>query len=270
MTRFSQIYLTPPILAPDSPRMRNRLAAVMDIDRDEAPNLADLIRRRLGVSVRAKGYRCDFDEFFASADIRDVLDAVTVIFDFKNAMSDEPTRWLRAVANIFEEERVRYRVDGQGIVHFAVDQEFERNRTVTLAGLSQSRYSAVRIAFEEAFVALADVPTNGKLAIRCVFDANEIAFKLAFPNCLRLGGAELRQQLKPVIEARYNTDVATRKAVLKVLNSYCEWVDGMHWYRHGQGEEEPSQPPIEVAVVAIGLGSSFLRWLLDVLPSQAK
>jgi hypothetical protein len=43
---------------------------------------------------------------------------------------------------------------------------------------------------------------------------------------------------------------------------FADWVDACHNYRHEDGIEEPSQPPIELAVELIGVGGSFLRWLI--------
>jgi hypothetical protein len=266
MSRFSQLYLPPADLAEDSTRMRVRLAAtVQDISYGQRSELPEFITRRIGVRFPQRGGYPSWEVFFTEGDLRDVLDAITVIYDFAREKQLLTLRreWLPDVRRIFQEERVRYRVDNNGVVHFAVDEEFERTRQGTLAGLSAPRYSAARGAFEHAYEVLAEQPPNGKLALRGVFEALEITFKLFFPRAQRLGGSELRQFLKPEIDRRYARDAAALRSAQKLHNSLVEWVDGIHFYRHGQGVEEPTQPPLDVAILGVSTGAAFLRWLLE-------
>jgi hypothetical protein len=271
MTRFSQLYLAPGELAQDSDRMRRRLAAVVlgDLERNVGAELATTITRRLGTGGPRNTFsQLDWTAYFRSAEIRDVLDTVTVAFEVlqREQRRQQAASWLREVRTIFREERVRYRVDDNAVVHFAVDEQFERDRASTLAGLGVVRYAAAREAFQHAYEVLAEVPPNGKLALRGVFEALEIIFKLFFPRSQRLGGNELRQFLKPEIDRRYAGDPAALRSAQKLHNSLVEWVEGMHFYRHGQGVEEPTQPPLDVAILGVSTGAAFLRWLLEFDP----
>jgi len=76
------------------------------------------------------------------AQLRDVLDSITLRFktlkvplydgtgeNTKKAEAD----FLAEARRIFAEERVRYRIDDKGGVHFTVDAEFERSRIATLS-----------------------------------------------------------------------------------------------------------------------------------------
>ena len=48
-----------------------------------------------------------------------------------------------------------------------------------------------------------------------------------------------------------------------MIHSFADWVDACHNYRHEEGVEEPSQPPLDLAIELIGVGSGFLWWLIS-------
>ena len=102
------------------------------------------------------------------------------------------------------------------------------------------------------------------MAIRHTFEAAEILFRLICPKAPRLGGAEINTHLKPLVETLYSGDQTACRASMKLLASFSDWVDGAHFYRHGQGTEEPTQAPLEIAVLAISMGASFIRWLAEI------
>jgi hypothetical protein len=152
------------------------------------------------------------------------------------------------MARIFTEENVRYRVDEQGGVHFAIDEEFERNRAATLGILSDGKYANVLNQFNEAHRAFDAVPPNGKTAIRATFAAAEALFRLMFPSAPRLTSKEIDKHLAPTLRLVHAGDATALNAGSKLLASFKEWVDAAHFYRHEQGKETIVQPPLALAI----------------------
>jgi len=48
------------------------------------------------------------------------------------------------------------------------------------------------------------------------------------------------------------------------MEALSEWVEASHNYRHEPGSVEPAQPPGDVAILAISLAASFIRWLVGI------
>ena len=159
---------------------------------------------------------------------------------------------------------MHYTIDDRGGVHYKVDQEFERNRTSTIAHLNHPRYQNVDASFQAVQTALDNAAPDGKAAIRHTFEAAEILFRLICPKAPRLGGAEINTHLKPLVETLYGSDLTASRASMKLLASFSDWVDGVHFYRHGQGTEEPTQAPLEIAILTISMGASVIRWLAEI------
>jgi hypothetical protein len=149
-------------------------------------------------------------------------------------------------------------------VHFLVDEEFDRARQCALAALQTDRYSAVRAEFDVAYRALDVTPPNFKTAVRAVFEANEILFKLMFPRVPRLGENEIKNNLGPRVQKLHQTDPAAHRAANRMVAAFGEWVEGGHNYRHGQPVEEPTPPPVPLALVFMSTGAGFLRWLAEM------
>jgi hypothetical protein len=131
----------------------------------------------------------------------------------------------------------------------------------SISSLSGSRYAAVLAEFQKGHSALDQVPADGKAALRSVFEAVEILFRLMFSRAPRLGGAEIREYLAPVVNSLNKGDPAAARSSQKFLGSLVEWVDAAHFYRHGQGTVEPTQPPLFYALAMVSSGASYLRWL---------
>ena len=83
-------------------------------------------------------------------------------------------------------------------------------------------------------------------------------------NAQRLGSAEIRQHLLPTIAQMHGDDATARQAANKLAQSLCDWVDGVHFYRHGQAVEEAQQPPIGLTVALVSGAASYLRWLAEL------
>ncbi|WGD51223.1 hypothetical protein QA641_38000 [Bradyrhizobium sp. CB1650] len=110
--------------------------------------------------------------------------------------------------------------------------------------------------------ALAGVSPDGKEGIRGVFGATESLYRLIFPKAAKLTSADASKQLQSAAQAIYSSDAVAQRAASKMVNAFADWVDACHNYRHEQGVEEPSQPPLDLAIEMISAGSGFVRWLV--------
>lgn len=134
--RFLQLYMTHGAAARDSKRMRRRLAAIWLTQYDLA--ITDRMYERLGEMVPTD-YEGNYiwSDYVERAPLRDLLDAITIAAE----VSRFNNTFLQQVATIFLDENVGCRVDQHGIVHFAVDAEYERAAHSIIRGLDDPRYS---------------------------------------------------------------------------------------------------------------------------------
>jgi hypothetical protein len=264
VSRYSQLYIDQSAPLPDSARARYRLGKLIQgtVATPEARALAYLLERELGVSLEVS-FAYQFPSFCEKCAIRDFLDTVTITRDyFFGRQENAATGWVREARRIFSEERLAYEIDEKGIVHPAVDKEFQRNRQSTVAGLQMPRYANSLAAFERVSDELASLPPNGKDAWRAVFTAVEGLFRLMFPSATQLNAGAVETNLSGLLRKLYSSDPVALRAANKQLASFKDWVDASHNYRHEPGSEEPVQPPIDLAVLAISTGTAFLRWLI--------
>jgi hypothetical protein len=265
MSRYSQLYIDQANPLPDSARARLRLGKLMEklITSSIAVDLSNLLEGELGIKV-AVAYEWAWPKFCQGCAIRDLLDVITVTYGFlvKRGNTASARAWLIGARRIFVEERLAYEIDDASVVHPAVDQEFQRNRRATVAGLQTARYANSLAAFERVSDELASHPPNGKDAWRSVFAAVEGLFRLMFPSAPQLNAGAIDAHLAGLIQKVHGTDAVALRAANRQLASFKDWVDSSHNYRHEQGSEEPVQPPIDLAVLAISNGTAFLRWLI--------
>lgn len=161
-----------------------------------------------------------------------------------------------------------YRLDEECGVHYFVDEEFERNRMGTLAGLNSPLLANARQAYEDAFRHLDSVPRDTKAAVRSIFEAAEILAKQIVPEAQRLNGKIIDGHLRAKCLAALGGDVTEQKSLAKVFDSFGDWVDAMHYYRHGQAGDEPVAPSEDLAVHAISTGSAYIRLLATTVLRQ--
>ena len=183
LTRFSQIYLERGEPVKDSERFRRRLCGYYIRNLHHAMNeaLSRYAEERLGIVI---GYTPKHTElFFIRADIRDILDIVTFIYAFSLHLERQhfsTTRfaqlWHDHVSLALKEENMGYRLDDSGVVHYHIDEEFERNRVSTIAALGDVRYTSVLEAYNSAYRHM-DHPMDTKAAVRSMFEALEILAK---------------------------------------------------------------------------------------------
>lgn len=255
--RFSLLYVDRGSGHSDSLRFRKRLYAMVKEDLDAAT--ASTIERLVGVTVKPVGYGHYWREFFETAHIHDLLDTMPILVRAKHH-SIRPG-FMAEVDIAFRQEGLGYRLDPAGGVHYAKDEAFEATRQSAVSGLGSPRYAAALAAFDDAHRALDGHPPDTRAAIRHVFEACEIVFRLILGDKVaRLGSAEVNSKLKP--KAIDGLGPVAKEAVSGQLRTFATWVDAAHLYRHGQEIEAPAPPPEDVAVASVQVGTAFLRWLV--------
>jgi len=173
--------------------------------------------------------------------------------------------WLAFAQRVFQEESLGYKLDAMGGVHYHVDAEFERNRVSVLSALGQPRFQAVSRAFEDAHKKLDAQPSDTKGAVRDLFEASETLFKLLTESNQDLSERSVRSVLKPIVQRFYQSiDSSATSFGEHLLESFCQWVNAGHRYRHGQNTEEPHAPTLEAAIAFVSIGASFIRWLIEL------
>ena len=207
-------------------------------------------------------------DFFDKAEMRDILDFVTIAFRYLAGLQYvrdlKARQWLAGVAQIFAEENIHYRVDRKGGVHFYIDEEFARAGVAAISMLSKARYANFLDAFNKSLASLAEAPPDGKGAIRATFTAIEGLFCLMFPDMRRLSSGAV-QRLKPVIERCYTGDRRAQDATDKLLQALRGWIDAAHEYRHEEGKPDVvAQPPLTLTVYLVSAGAAHLRWLAEL------
>lgn len=266
--RFSQLYLRRGEPEADSKRMRIRyITKFLELVPERIhKNLAHQFARDLGSEVQQSEWDGTilWKRYFEFCAVRDLVDGVSLVFAILNAVGFSfGQKWRDEVNTIFREENLHYHVDTDGCVHYTVDDEFRSLHASAIRVIESSRYANSRTEFEAAYAAMDVTPPNGKVAIRHIFTAVEGLFRLMFNKAPRLGGTEIDKYLQPVITL-LGDDPATAQASGKWLRSFKEWVEAAHFYRHEQGQEEPLQPPLPLAVALLSSGAVYLRWLAEI------
>jgi hypothetical protein len=280
---FSSVYLLrgEPLL--DSDRFRRRFDAYFGLHLDFIVDvnqrsksfgllLAEAVHLRLGVDVPSGYSGYSFSRYFRSADVRDVLDTVTLIFHLLNRVreSKRAAEFLAFVGAVLAEENLGYRVDDQGGVHHFVDAEFNRNRVATLRCLEAPRFAAVLAEFESAHRSLDEDPPNTKASIRSAFEADEILVKLLDGGKIaRLMPPEAEKVLGPMVQRAYADDDTARDAAKAILRGFFDWVVSVQPYRHGQRLEEFRPPPINLTVAIVSSAATYIRWMIDLERAQS-
>ncbi|MDO5895983.1 hypothetical protein [Agrobacterium sp. Azo12] len=266
--RFSHVYLLQPELLPDSKRMRHRLGiAITSLGGpDFLQQLGQHIEREHGIPVHNARYKDYWPNIVQKFELRDVLDLITVVFNFisdtnRERLQHKRNNFIFSCRRIFEEEQVRYKIDDRGGVRFSVDVEFEAHRTSTILTISSKRYTAVRTLYEEAYLHLDKSPPDAKSALRSSFNATECLFRLMFSNAHQLSASEVQKHLEPLVNRLYDGQKPAINLAQKLVASLKDWIDGAHFYRHEPGSEEPVQPPLELAIYMLSEASGHIRWL---------
>lgn len=73
----------------------------------------------------------------------------------------------------------------------------------------------------------------------------------------------VENRLKP-LAVQAAKDEHETEAMTKIFDGIAQWVDGLHYYRHGQGVERAVAPTQTLTVYAISTAAAVLRWLVEL------
>lgn len=254
----------------DSQLFRNRLAAFIkqECSRDLS-SLAAFIEIESGVKVDSfhsgMGLYYDYSAFLTKIRIEVVLSVVTLVWRFlrkKYLNGPQAGGWRKFVARVLHEENMAYTLDELCGVHFVVDEEFERNRVTALSCLSAPRYAGVRAAFEQAHGHLDNQPPDMKASVHCAFESLEILTRLMVGG-KNLNRYAIENNLKPLALA-HAVDATEETVIGHLFDGLATAVDGLQYYRHGQGSEQPVAPSLTMSVYIISTIAAALRWLVAI------
>jgi hypothetical protein len=223
--RYSQLYIENSNPLPDSKRACLRIGKLMElVTKGKAAVLSEVLERELGVRVGVSSSQF-WPRFCGNCETRDLLDTISLAFRFVRQNGSGDQFWLQQTRRIFAEEHLAYAIDDDGVVHPAIDQEFQRNRRTTVAALQSARYANSLVAFERVSDELASDPPNGKDAWRSVFTAVEGLFRLMFRSAPQLNAATVEAHLPGLVQKLYGGDVIALRATIKLVAAFKDWVD---------------------------------------------
>lgn len=279
--KFNHFYFPPEKLVTDSEKFRIRLGTYthslsFTIKLDNF-GLGKKIQQEDGIIVpqyisTANTYVYDFEKLFREIKITDLLNILTTIYENVNDWKI-CQEFISFCNKCFQEEGLAYYANEKCEIRFKPDQEFERNRISTIQILENESFSAALTAFNESFKEFQKTPQKTKSALRYIFEANEILFKkLVKPeyDCSRLTAKNIDHVRDLLLKnSLMNSSDQTAKDVCeKLLDSFKDWVNGIHHYRHGQDVDTYDNPPIDLTILALSNGASYLRWLATLIKNK--
>jgi hypothetical protein len=272
---FSLNYLRPSAPLNDSSRFRVKISqAFGDIAEDYTFEIKAHFALDVGVSINGSTIY-EIKSWFLTASIADVLDCITSTWTFfvKRRNVDIGRRsypgemvaekWHSFVSAAFSTESMGYQLDERCGVHYFVDSEFEGARAAAVSGLGAPRYTNVAHSLEKAYAFLDGPVVDTKSAARSAFEAIEILAKLMVSEAQNLNGRMIETRLEPLVLSGCIDD-AHKNMASAIMKSLKEFVNGVHYYRHGQGEESVIEPPMDIAVYILSQVSNAIRLLIPV------
>jgi len=287
--RYSHTYLEQPSNLEDCPRMRKRISSYYQNNihhekvtygyknnRDADRFLAKYLEQELGIHIptSAGGFGVIYhtDNFLLQCEIKDFLDALPFIYNVTKLLSKSASdQWINFVERVFREQGTAYSIDSNGNIHPYIDKEFSQNHQAALHLLNAPRYEQVRAIYESAYGCLRSDKQDTRTAIKDIFESIETLSKLMSNKVKRLSSNEVDKTLKNI--CLKNIDDKDEQAFIQnMLTSLARWVDAHHTYRHGQAKEKLSPPSLDSAILSLGTGSAFLRFLLqiDQMPKELR
>ena len=220
------------------------------------------VQEKLGIDYPGSDWGYNHKSFWEREDIGVVLSAITIWF----RMHDKPRFkefLVEHIQSIFDEEHLNYRMAPEGGIHPRVDDLFEQDRSATIAGLQDPRFTAARVALQKAFAHLKTNQPSGKGVIREVFEATESTYLVvvANPRVNNLNERSIESDLKPKLLARYASYTDAGDKVERLLTQFKHWAKTAHPFRHGTAEEQEHEAPIDIAVLMASEGMAFIRYL---------
>lgn len=256
--KFTDLYRERGPEVQDSVKLRRRLAMRMSEDATRN-DLIQPIRAETGWTMAGHSRLEFWLSLTEDLALDDLLDFVTIfsrIISEQTSYNEGPN-FIGFVQRAFNEENVAFEVDDYGGVHYRVDTAFQHNRAAALQALSGTENVSARTSYDIAQQALASHPTDTLLAVRSAFDAVENLFKRRFTTS-RLGATEVKKELRDSGDAHGSR---ARDSARRLNESFAEWVNACHLYRHADGEPEPSPPPRWLAIALVDSASIYIRYL---------
>jgi len=278
--RFSHLYMSVGSPLKDSKKARYRIAKLLEAEfpwrsvaqkrqnaPDHAENAQELLENEVGRQFRSKiGNRMypSWAAYTQKITASEFLDAITVLVGYlRGWKAKSETNLVKQTQRIFKEENMSYEIDDLGGIHPLVDSAFGVAKQSAIAALSNDRYSGTAELVDAIDPCLLQDPVNYIGAIRAVFGANENLFKLMF-DVQQLKADTAAKCIGPKQQAMYEGHPNLKAASSKTLESFKDWINAAHFYRHEQGEETQSQPSKEFAILVVHQGLAFVRWLAQL------
>ncbi|MBO9410239.1 MULTISPECIES: hypothetical protein [unclassified Ruegeria] len=277
--RFSHIYVDKGAPLKDSKKARFRISKLASTyfpetklqgnyrTFDHAKYAQEFIENELGVRFATQSTTGmlvkSWEWFFNRITVLELLDTVTILVMYRRNQSMDVSSFVDGVRRVFKDENLAYDVDEDGGVHPLVDSAFSASRQSSIAALNEERYSATSKCVETIDFHLMQEPVDYIGAIRSAFSANENLFKLMY-KVPRLDARSAGEKLGRELQALYSDHPTLQAASGKSLESFKDWINAAHFYRHEQGIETPNQPTEEAAILLVSQGLSFVRWLAQI------
>jgi hypothetical protein len=266
---FSKSYLKEPAgQSKDSERLRNRIArGAREFMQDGELRHAFVVEmeQEAGAEVHHGGAAPGFvAEFFREAPMRDVLDGVTCMATVLEGTGRQ--YWIEFCQRAFAEEGMAYRIDDEGEAHYAVDPAFQETADSVVAVLSRDPFTAAGACVNKAVTEMTQANPDGKHAIRDTFEGVETVFKIVAKASNDLTEKNITALLTPIVDRRFaDGDAVAKGAAQRTVEQLKDWTNACHKYRHVHEAEEPIEPPLDLAVVLVGNGLNFARWIASLV-----
>lgn len=269
--RFTHIYLVRGEPEKDSAKARFRLAKLAEksfpithpsyssrSQNNPDSLVQEKIENEIGVEFATHGVR-SWKRYFEKITVNDMLDTITVLVEGL-CIKNEMDMFIAEAQRILKEENLAYKIDDVGGLHPFIDSAFSTELDSVISFLNDTRHAASAEYVNRIDGFLLQSPQDFMGAIRVVFGACENTFKLMY-NVPRLDAKTAENSIGCDQQKIYKNNGTLQRSSAKILTSFKQWVDAVHFYRHEQGKEELSQPAEEIAILLISQGLSFVRWL---------
>jgi hypothetical protein len=265
MDRYSQLYVERGQRISDSPRARRRFSALVSGYTAYTGAIYKAFQTEVGYNFTRSVSSAGIIEFFNKSELADFLDGITIVFDIigHGVGASAAANWSAFASRVFQEENLAYRVDANCVVHPFVDTEFAVNQSAALEALNEVRFGEARNDFEEAFRHLRNC--EGKAAVRMMFPAVETTAKVLFRGKMsRLTPNDVGKHILPCLRDRYAGNQPAIDAGTQLLEGMKAWIVASQPYRHGQEQEEPTEPPQDFVIAHLSAGAAYLRWMIGL------
>ena len=280
--RYSVLYPQGP--SRNTEHFRVRLQA--DFSRlivDAGPDFTKYLMREGGIRVPSKGDRYFPEKVFTDCVMSEVLDAVTLFFNYCRELSQSPpdgkrttaqkwathaTNWLQFVSRVMEEENVGYFVDDACVARKAVSDALDRNRVAATEALRNPALSVARKSLETAFHHLRS--RDRLAAISCLFSSVEHLVKQIVPSDKPLSYKLVGTTFKRTCLRHLGGNGTEQEAFGVFLDSFALWVRAIEPYQAKPPPAQPAAPSYDLAVFILSSGSAYVRLLAKMVLLSAK